>query len=298
MDTPYQWTKQVASHWGGTRNGTIVRFPKLIKDKGGIRNQFAPRHRHRADDPRGAGLPEPTFVHGVQQSPTRARACSTASTMPTPPNATTSSTSRCSATAASTTRAGARSPSTDAVAHGRRTKPCVRRRRLGALRRQHGLDAGPRPVQGDAGQAARAAAAMADRGHALQRVAARRPGHRAGRCRDRRPTDTDPGRLAAPVRRDGPVVREQCRQHQEQVVLGDRRTSRSRRAARRARSSPRAGGSAAGLSTRGTARPSSSTTSSASTSSRSSATDPIPPASTRCGWSSPTTAAASARAAP
>ena len=25
MDTPYQWTKQVASHWGGTRNGTIVR---------------------------------------------------------------------------------------------------------------------------------------------------------------------------------------------------------------------------------------------------------------------------------
>jgi arylsulfatase A-like enzyme len=31
MDTPYQWTKQVASHWGGTRNGTIVHWPKGIK---------------------------------------------------------------------------------------------------------------------------------------------------------------------------------------------------------------------------------------------------------------------------
>jgi arylsulfatase len=40
MDTPYQWTKQVASHWGGTRNGTIVRWPKRIQEKGGIRNQF------------------------------------------------------------------------------------------------------------------------------------------------------------------------------------------------------------------------------------------------------------------
>ena len=33
MNTPYQWTKQVASHWGGTRNGTIVHWPKGIKGK-------------------------------------------------------------------------------------------------------------------------------------------------------------------------------------------------------------------------------------------------------------------------
>jgi hypothetical protein len=33
LDTPYQWTKQVASHWGGTRNGTIVHWPKGIKAK-------------------------------------------------------------------------------------------------------------------------------------------------------------------------------------------------------------------------------------------------------------------------
>src|SRR6186713_1696935 len=40
MDTPYQWTKQVASHWGGTRNGTIVRWPNGFKAKGQVRNQF------------------------------------------------------------------------------------------------------------------------------------------------------------------------------------------------------------------------------------------------------------------
>jgi arylsulfatase len=40
MDTPYQWTKHVASHWGGTRNGTIVHWPNGIKAKGEIRSQF------------------------------------------------------------------------------------------------------------------------------------------------------------------------------------------------------------------------------------------------------------------
>ncbi len=69
MDTPYQWTKQVASHWGGTRNGTIVRYPKLIKDKGGVRNQFSHVIDVAPTVLEVAGLPEPTFVHGVQQSP-------------------------------------------------------------------------------------------------------------------------------------------------------------------------------------------------------------------------------------
>ncbi|MCL6027673.1 sulfatase-like hydrolase/transferase, partial [Neisseria meningitidis] len=40
MDTPYQWTKQVASHWGGTRNGTIVHWPNGIAAKGEMRWQF------------------------------------------------------------------------------------------------------------------------------------------------------------------------------------------------------------------------------------------------------------------
>ena len=37
MCTPYQWTKQVASHWGGTRNGTVVHWPNGIEEKGGLR---------------------------------------------------------------------------------------------------------------------------------------------------------------------------------------------------------------------------------------------------------------------
>jgi arylsulfatase A-like enzyme len=40
MDAPYQWTKQIASHWGGTRNGTIVHWPAGIAAKGEIRTHF------------------------------------------------------------------------------------------------------------------------------------------------------------------------------------------------------------------------------------------------------------------
>ncbi len=69
MDTPYQWTKQVASHWGGTRNGTIVHWPKGIEEKGGMRNQFTHCIDVAPTILETAGIPEPTFVQGVQQSP-------------------------------------------------------------------------------------------------------------------------------------------------------------------------------------------------------------------------------------
>ena len=69
MDTPYQWTKQVASHWGGTRNATIVHWPKGIQAKGGIRHQFSHCIDVAPTVLEAAGLPEPTFVNGVQQSP-------------------------------------------------------------------------------------------------------------------------------------------------------------------------------------------------------------------------------------
>ena len=69
MNTPYQWTKQVASHWGGTRNGAIVHWPRGIKAKGELRNQF-----HHVIDVaptvlEAATLPEPTMVNGVLQEP-------------------------------------------------------------------------------------------------------------------------------------------------------------------------------------------------------------------------------------
>ena len=69
MDAPYQWTKQVASHWGGTRNGTIVHWPNGIKAKGEIRNQFHHVIDIAATVLDAAGLPAPTFVNGVQQMP-------------------------------------------------------------------------------------------------------------------------------------------------------------------------------------------------------------------------------------
>ncbi len=69
MNTPYQWTKQVASHWGGTRNGTIVHWPNGIAAKGEIRSQF----HHVIDIAptllEAAGLPQPTQVNGVAQMP-------------------------------------------------------------------------------------------------------------------------------------------------------------------------------------------------------------------------------------
>jgi arylsulfatase A-like enzyme len=69
LDTPYQWTKQVASHWGGTRNGTIVHWPRGIRAKGEIRTQFAHVIDLAPTVLQVAGLPEPTLVNGVQQTP-------------------------------------------------------------------------------------------------------------------------------------------------------------------------------------------------------------------------------------
>jgi hypothetical protein len=69
LDTPYQWTKQVASHWGGTRNGLVVHWPRAIASRGEIRSQF-----HHVIDVAPtilevAGIPQPTAVHGIPQQP-------------------------------------------------------------------------------------------------------------------------------------------------------------------------------------------------------------------------------------
>jgi arylsulfatase len=69
MDTPYQWTKQVASHWGGTRNGTIVHWPGGFRARGEVRTQFAHVIDVAPTVLEAAGLPEPTFVNGIQQAP-------------------------------------------------------------------------------------------------------------------------------------------------------------------------------------------------------------------------------------
>jgi arylsulfatase len=69
MDTPFQWTKQVASHWGGTRNGMIVHYPKRIREEGGLRSQFSHVIDIAPTVLELAGIPEPSTVNGVTQSP-------------------------------------------------------------------------------------------------------------------------------------------------------------------------------------------------------------------------------------
>jgi arylsulfatase A-like enzyme len=69
MDTPFQWTKQVASHFGGTRNGLVISWPARIKDKGGIRTQF-----HHVIDIAPTvlevvGVRPPSVLNGVPQKP-------------------------------------------------------------------------------------------------------------------------------------------------------------------------------------------------------------------------------------
>ena len=69
FDTPFKWTKQVASHFGGTRQGMVVSWPGHIKDVGGIRTQF-----HHVIDIvptilEAAGIPAPATVDGIAQRP-------------------------------------------------------------------------------------------------------------------------------------------------------------------------------------------------------------------------------------
>ncbi|VTU00416.1 arylsulfatase : Sulfatase OS=Planctomyces limnophilus (strain ATCC 43296 / DSM 3776 / IFAM 1008 / 290) GN=Plim_3303 PE=4 SV=1: Sulfatase [Gemmataceae bacterium] len=67
--TPFSWTKQVASHFGGTRQGMCVSWPGRIKDVGGLRHQF-----HHVIDVvptllEVTGIPAPEFVDGIKQAP-------------------------------------------------------------------------------------------------------------------------------------------------------------------------------------------------------------------------------------
>ena len=68
-NTPFQWTKQVASHFGGTRNGMVVHWPEGIKAKGEIRSQFTHVTDVAPTVLEAAGLPFPTSVNGTEQTP-------------------------------------------------------------------------------------------------------------------------------------------------------------------------------------------------------------------------------------
>jgi arylsulfatase len=69
FDTPFKWTKQVASHFGGTRQGMVIAWPDRIKDAGGVRTQF----HHLIDIVptilEAAGIEAPIMVNGIPQKP-------------------------------------------------------------------------------------------------------------------------------------------------------------------------------------------------------------------------------------
>jgi arylsulfatase A-like enzyme len=69
FDTPFKWTKQVASHFGGTRQGMVISWPDRITDLGGIRSQF----HHIIDIVptilEAAGIKAPEMVNGIPQKP-------------------------------------------------------------------------------------------------------------------------------------------------------------------------------------------------------------------------------------
>jgi arylsulfatase A-like enzyme len=69
FDTPFKWTKQVASHFGGTRQGMVISWPGHITDVGGIRSQF----HHMIDIVptilEAAGIQAPDMVNGIKQKP-------------------------------------------------------------------------------------------------------------------------------------------------------------------------------------------------------------------------------------
>jgi arylsulfatase len=106
MDTPFQWTKQIASHFGGTRNGLVVSWPEHIKPDGKVRGQFASVIDIAPTLYQAIGITPPSAVNGVAQKPLEGAVSRQALPMPTHRASTPPSISRLWETAPSTRMAG------------------------------------------------------------------------------------------------------------------------------------------------------------------------------------------------
>ncbi len=235
-DTPFMWTKQIPSNYGGTRNGVIVSWPKRIKAANQIRSQW-----HHVIDVaptvlEAASLPEPKSVNGVVQAPIEGVSM-----------------------VYSFDKADAREHPQDPVLrdHGqsrhlqrrlvrRHHPPCTlgaeappqaAGRHLGAVRHAQRLQPGQRPGRLESGEAQGAAGPLHEGGDHLPRAAHRRPASGAPQRGLGGPARPD-GRphVAHPLRGHGGDERERVHQHQEPVVLDQR--GRRHSAGRRERSDP------------------------------------------------------------
>ena len=277
MNAPLQWTKQVASHWGGTRNGTIVHWPGGIEEAGGLRSQFSHVIDVAPTVLEAAGLPEPTTVNGVTQSPMEG-------------------------TSMLYTFNEADSPERHDLQYfemfGNRG---IYHRGWSAVTKHKTpwiMVGGTLPAfdddiwelydgNGDFSQARNLAAEHPDMLAKLQRLwlieATKynviplddRAG-RAAQSRARWSTDPHPRQLPAVLRRHGPAVGEQRGEHQEQVLLGHCRDRRARDQRERGDHRPGRPLRWMGRLRQGAAGSSSSTTCSASTSSPTEADTPPP----------------------
>ena len=171
MNTPFQWTKQVASHWGGTRNGTIVHWPNGIEEKGGLRSQFTHVIDVAPTILEAAGLPEPTMVNGVQQSPMEGTSMLYTFNDADAPERHDLQYFEMFGNRGIYHKgwSAVTKHKTPWVMVGGETAG-VRRRRVGAVRRQRRLQPGPQPRRRTAREARRAATAVADRGRQVQRA--------------------------------------------------------------------------------------------------------------------------------
>ncbi len=291
MDTPYQWTKQVASHWGGTRNGTIVHWPGGFDARGEIRSQF-----HHVIDVaptvlEAAGLPASESVNGVEQIPIEGVSMAYSFDERRRGRSPHDAVLRDVLQPRHLPRGlDSRDPPLDPVGRDGEM-PAFARRRLGAVRPGR-LDAGHDLAADDAREAARAAGAL---------FLSEATKYNVLPLDDRRferfnpdlvgPPAARRGQLAAPVRRHGPPHRELRSSDSRTSRTPSRRRSTCPTAAPRASSSPRAVRSAARASTLKGGRPTYCYNLFGLQQFKVvRATMRSLPASTRCAWSSPTTA--------
>ena len=151
--TPYQWTKQVASHWGGTRNGTIVHCPSRIAAKGELRHQFSHVIDVAPTILELAGLPEPTQVHGITQKPMEGTSMAYSFDDAAAPERHETQYFEMFCNRGIYHKGWSAVTKHRTPVELRPPGDLLRRRRLGALRRQQGLDPGARPRRRAARQA-------------------------------------------------------------------------------------------------------------------------------------------------
>ena len=233
FDTPFKWTKQVASHFGGTRQGMAISWPGRIKDAGGIRTQF----HHIIDIVptilEATGIKAPEVVNGIKQKPIEG--VSMVYTF-----------DKANANAPSTRKTqyfemignrgiyhdGWYANTTPPVAPWVLNAPMPDDQRLqvGALQPERGLLAGQRSRGENAGQAQGNAGAVRAGGEEVQRVSA---GQLAVPARDRAAAERRlPGQTVFTYSGEmSGIPTRQRTEHPEQVVTRSPPRSRSRRAA-------------------------------------------------------------------